>query len=900
MRGYAPKATHSRLGFVLQLALLALLLVLAPSVLAQDEATQPVAEQLGSEDGIAIELEDIVVIGTRVRGVAPENLSVPVDFYDIEEMTATGTSDLAVALQQVAPSFNSQRNALGDGGLFHSALLRGMTPNHTLVLINGKRRHSISFPRPLETALQGTTGVDLRAIPIAAIERIEVLRHGAVSQYGADAVGGVINIVLKENAAESTASAEAGVTGEGDGERYGAAANIGLPLGDKGALNLTLELFDQGRTDRAFESSHLDLNGPNAPSIERKVVLGEPEYDVKALFLNAAVPLEGDAGELYVFGGWSQRNGLSSGAWRDPIWAQDRMVAPVHPDGFLPFEKSTSEDIAATAGFRSEINKWNYDLSLSYGANTFDFGAIDSINASWAARWLQRQLDQGHVLASITPDDVIANAGPRSGDSGGTKLETWSLDAETTGEFKIGMRTINAAFGAGYRQERFHIRAGDFASWGCGLPEDRGEAPAVILDSDGNVAQLPATDDDGNIILDDDGDVTYSLARCGHQGYPGYSPINAQFSERDRPGYSAWADFHHDVTSAWSLETAIRWEQYEDAGDSVTGMLGSRLDLSSAVSLRATASTGFRAPNLPELGFNTIIFSGGGSEGLSVTAVLEDGAVNQFFGRGPADLQHETSSSLIGGIVLTPHPDVTISADAFWISLEDRITSTVYEPECDGADAAGCTALLAERQLPRITNIQYRDNLVDTRTTGLDVVARYDSALLTGDLTLTGALHFNETEITAGRELIGSATQSYIEEGNPKQRHRVAADWMGDALDLHLGLNYYGETASQWLAFGPDCPGEASAAWITNVSAGWRFKGVRLSIGVDNAFDEYPDTVSKEIGTGDVTRNSDTGIATRSCFDDLNDVLGWGQKHNPDVPYGLSGRIFWTRLDARF
>ena len=145
------------------------------------------------------------------------------------------------------------------------------------------------------------------------------------------------------------------------------------------------------------------------------------------------------------------------------------------------------------------------------------------------------------------------------------------------------------------------------------------EAPAVGLDADGNVTQL-----DG-------------LARCGHQGYPGYSPINAKFSERDRPSYSAWADFHHDVTSAWSLETAVRWEQYEGAGDSVTGMLGSRLDLSSAASLRATASTGFRAPSLPELGFNTIIFSGGGNPegGLSVTAAnLEDGAANQFFGLG--------------------------------------------------------------------------------------------------------------------------------------------------------------------------------------------------------------------------------------------------------------------------
>ena len=142
-------------------------------------------------DSAALTLGDIVVVGTRVRGVAVEDLAVPVDVYDIQEITTTGSEDLlTVALQKTSPSFNSKRNALGDGGLFHTAALRGMSADHTLVLVNGKRRHSISFPRPLETAGQGTTGADLRAIPLAAIERIEVLRDGAATQYGSDAIGG--------------------------------------------------------------------------------------------------------------------------------------------------------------------------------------------------------------------------------------------------------------------------------------------------------------------------------------------------------------------------------------------------------------------------------------------------------------------------------------------------------------------------------------------------------------------------------------------------------------------------------------------------------------------------------------------------------------------------------------
>ena len=858
------KRAKAILGFALKLVLLTTLLNLPPAVFAQSDATEPAGEEESlvesDEQSIAIRLEDLVVVGTRVRGVARQDLAVPVDVYEVNEMTAaSGTADLAVALQQVAPSFNSQRNALGDGGLFHSALLRGMSPNHTLILVNGKRRHGISFPRPLETALQGTTGVDLRAIPIASIERIEVLRDGAASQYGSDAIGGVINIVLKQDAEESVARAEAGVTGEGDGQRFGASANVGLPLGSQGSLNLTLEVFDQARTDRAFDTSHLDVGGPHDPPIGRKLVLGEPEYDFKALWLNALAPLGSDMGELYAFGGWSQRSGLSSGARRDPVWSPDRMVGPVHPDGFLPFEESTSEDLATAAGIRSSLGEWDYDLSLNYGVNTFDFGAIDSINASWAAAWLQQQLDQGRPLSGITPAEIVANSGQRSGDSGGTQLGAWSLDFELTGT----IAAIDAAFGAEYRQERFRIRAGDFASYGCGLPDARGEAPAVTLD-DGNVAQH--------------GD----LARCGHQGYPGYSPINAQFGARDRGSHALWADFRHDVNSAWNLETAVRWEQYPDAGDSVTGMVGSRLKLSPNASLRATASTGFRVPSLPELGFNTIVFKGTAQGGLTVTASLEDGAANRFFGVGSENLQHETSHSLSGGVILTPGAEVSISADVFWIEVSDRIVATGYTPDCEGADAAGCARLIAERQLPRITDIQFYDNVVDTRTTGLDVVATHDREFLSGELTLTGALHFNETEITAGRDTIAPYRQSYIEEGNPRQRHRIAADWADDTLNLHLGMNYFGKAAPQWILADPDCPGEISPAWVTNASAGWRLGGVRLSVGIDNALDEYPDAVNP------------------SCSELLNNVLGWGIQYSGDAAYGLSGRIFWTRVDARF
>ncbi len=825
-------------------------------VQAQEEGDRP--------DGPnTLTLDDIVVVGSRVRGVAAEDLSVPVDVHDAQELGRAHSEDLAVTLQKTAPSFNSKRNALGDGGLFHTATLRGMSPDHTLLLVNGKRRHSISFPRPLDAAGQGTTGADLRTIPLAAIERIEVLRDGAATQYGSDAIGGVINIVLKETPYDSTLHLKSGITDEGDGQQVGASVGIGLPLGAEGSINVTTEFFDQDRIDRAFETGALDPQGPNPPGVRRKSVLGEPEHDLKSLFVNAVARLD-TGGELYAFGGLSSRNGKSSGAWRDPVWASDRMVAPVHPDGFLPFEVSVSEDQAISIGFRSRLGNWNYDASASHGVNEFDFGATDSINASWAASWLKRELES-RDLSEITPREVALNAGPRSGDSGGTRLSHYLLDFDISGP--IG-DTSEAALGAEFRDERFRMRAGDEASWICGTPDHPGdEAPAVTL-VDGAVGQAD------------------SLARCGHQGYPGYSPTNARFGARDRSSHALWADLRHDVSLNWNVEGAARYERHDGAGDSLTGMVGSRYRVGPELSFRTTASTGFRAPSLPQLGFNTIVFGGGDAEegGLSVTAHLEDGAAREFFGFGPETLGHEDSRSLSAGLAWKPKTGLSLSADVYLVDLEDRITLVKRTPDCNGMHQDQCDKLLAERQLPRITDIQFFDNAVDTRTTGLDIVARHNREFAGGDLTLTGALHFNRTKITAADDGVSDPTRSFIEYGNPRQRYRVHASWTDrDLIDLDVGVHYFGKAAPQWLSFGPECPGEISPAWITDASVGFRVgDDVRITVGASNLLDEYPD----EVGT--------------ACKETLNATLGWGIRYNPDTSYGLSGRIWYTRLDIAF
>jgi len=283
-----------------------------------------------------------VVVGSRAGITDPLTLPVPVDIYGAEEIARLGEVDLAEVLGRIAPSFNSARLSAGDGAALHVATLRGMNGDQVLVLVNGKRRHPAAFAKVLAAAGQGTTGTDLRAIPVHAIKRIEVLREGAASQYGSDAIAGVINIVLKDHADGVRASSYLGRTSRGDGERLLTSANAGVPFAG-GFLNLTVEVARQGVANRAGEAP--TCFGPNpdyAPCADggRRILLqrnGEPDYESAAFFGNAAIPV-GESGELYAFGGYSAREAVSDGLYRKADWVP-RTVSYVYPDGFFPFEE---------------------------------------------------------------------------------------------------------------------------------------------------------------------------------------------------------------------------------------------------------------------------------------------------------------------------------------------------------------------------------------------------------------------------------------------------------------------------------------------------------------------------------------------------------------------------------
>ena len=494
-------------------------------------------------------IEEIVVVGSRTRLESKaDELPVPVDVHHGLDLERTGEIDLGAALTKLAPSFNYTRLSVGDGSLLNAATLRGLAPDQTLVLINGKRRHSMAWVRVLDGVIgYGTGGTDLRAIPAAAVARVEVLRDGAAAQYGSDAIAGVINLALKEDTGGEL-NVHGGQSPDAGGMRIGMSFNGGITLGVDGFLNITGEWYDADAFERNGGNGGLD------PDYQDELITtSSPFHGGRLLFVNAGLPV-GDAAELYAFGGASSREGRSSGAYRfrhnywqgietgDATWDfvvpnfinfHERNTHPVYPNGFLPYEESDISDVSVVAGWRGPVGAWELDLSAAYGRNSFDFGASDTINASVGAQYLRDN-------PGATVVDIVANAGPLAGDSGGIEFDQLTLNLDLRRTFDDGALTAVAA-GLERRAESYRQIAGDEAAWSCGLPH---------------------VSDYGAFAVGPDGTpLEGTIAACGFQGYPGYSPRNAELSEDDRQSWAAYLELESQPADAVSLGAALRAER---------------------------------------------------------------------------------------------------------------------------------------------------------------------------------------------------------------------------------------------------------------------------------------------------------------------------------------------------
>lgn len=736
-------------------------------------------------------MSQVVVLGSRTQAKTALDTAVPVGLINSKDIQSAGTLELGKVLQDLDPSFNFTSTFVSDGtDIIRPATLRGLGPDQLLVLINGKRRHQQALVNVQQTIGRGSAGTDINAIPLSAIQAIEVLRDGAAAQYGSDAIAGVINIILKKGAGNGTLSASAGTTDEGDGDTYSASANRGFALGaDGGYLNLSVEARKRDETNRAGP----DTLRVDPPRVTQR--LGDSNAKDYYLWLNSAIPTAG--GELYAFGGASKRKGDSGGFFRP---AEDsRNVPQIYPNGFLPNIVTTVQDASLAVGYRHDLpNGWSADASVNHGRSQLKFHERNSINVSY---WYEN------------------GESPTSADTGTLKFEQTTFNLDFKGPVNVLGGELFVAAGFEWRRDNYEIEAGDPVSYQYG----RTNNPAIII-----------RDQNGGI------------AASGIQGFPGYTPGTAVDEGRHNTAY--YLDLERKFGASVTLGAAARHERYSDFGNTTIGKLSMRWDPNRTIGIRGSASTGFRAPGVQQKFYSSV------STNLNAAGVLtetltarEDSAVTRAFGIAP--LQEETSKSASIGMILRPTQGFSLTADVYRTKIDDRIVfSSNIAPESGACATPAACPIKAILDPLRVGQAQFFTNAIDTTTTGFDLVAQQTIRGQASTLVLSGQLGFNKTEVDdrhsqspvlTGAQLFDDAQVTLIERGQPRKHHVVSADYTTGPWNVTARANYFGEVQGQ--GFTAPFVQTWEAKWIVDLTGRYAFnKNLALSAGVNNLFDTYP------------------------------------------------------------
>ncbi len=765
-----------------------LLLALAAPAFAQSPDETQEAQ---TEDS----LETVVVTGTRTSTRTVASSPSPIDVITPTALEATGTTELATALSRALPSLNFPRPAITDGtDAVRPAQLRGLAPDQVLVLVNGKRRHTTALINLNGSQGRGASPVDLNAIPMSAIQRIEVLRDGASAQYGSDAIAGVINVVLKGSEEGGGIAANFGQYSAGDGRSAQLQADAGFRLGAEGALHLAGEVGDKDQTDRARPyvlAPGVTVRPTTAPPpgvvVQR---YGDPEIRQYALSANAEVPIAGDAA-FYAFASASRRDALSNGFYRTAL--DTRNIPAIYPDGFLPQIRNIAEDRAFVVGLRGlTALEWDIDLSYNHGRNDLSFDVENSLNRS---------------LGPTSPTDFYAGALH-------IRQHVLNLDATRAFDADWLVSPLNVAWGLEWRGEGFRQNAGE-----------------------------PDSYRNGGVLLPGG-----TPAPSGSQVFPGFRPDDA--GDFSRESYSAYLDLEADVTDAFNLGFAVRTEEYSDFGSTTSGKLSARYDFSDTVALRGTVSTGFRAPSLQQQFFRSTAtnFIGGVPFDIRTFRVNDPAAI----ALGAEPLKAEESKNLSLGLVLQPTENLYITVDAYRIDIDDRIMLS------ENLTSTAVRNFLNATVDPSLGGGRYFTNAIDTRTRGVDAVATYRWLLGDGSLDLTAGYNWNKTTveriapnpaaltaIDPAAVRIGRVEVGRLTVGAPRDKFQLGGAYTLGHWKFGANLTRYGEFS---VLFGNN-PADTSrdqtfdAQWTLDLSGSWRLRSWEFTVGADNVLDAYPDEV---------------------------------------------------------
>lgn len=687
------------------------------------------------------ELGEIIVVGTRRRDRSAADTPVPIDQIPLATtLHRAGHFDVGQIIQFTAPSFNSNRQVGADGAdHIDSAALRGLGPDQTLVLVNGKRQHSVALVNVYGSRARGNTGTDLNTIPALAIERVDVLRDGAAAQYGSDAIAGVINIGLKRSRQLELVAAMGEYT-RGDGENTQLAVNYGFDLGARGFMNLTGELLERGPSNRNRD--------PCRPHRE----IGDASVENRTIYANSALGV-GETGEIYLHGGMQNRLGDASAYDRrgiDPPCGQSthipaRNSAAMYPDGFAPRIGTWLKDRTVTAGGRTRFSGWNADLSATHGRNSMQYIIGETLNASIA---------NADLLAGGT------GMSPTSFDAGGFSFAQSTINLDVTRYFADALGGINVAFGAETRRETYEIRPGEQGSWD---------------DYDGAGG--------GN---------------AGSQGFPGFRPEDRVNKSRTASG--AYVDVEAQLTDNLLLAAAARFEHYSDFGDAQIGKLASSYEINDSLRLRGSVSGGFRAPSLQQQYFSSTITNF--VQGVPLDIVVAPNGSPIALAAGVSSLREEKSRNASLGFVYAPRDNISVTLDAYQVDVRDRIVliQGINTIDLTSPETASLRTVLDSLNVARA---QFLVNAVDTRTRGVDVTVNHTAPLGAGTLTAFLGANYNTNSITRVNPtsvlraqgidaFLSRRERLFIEGAAPKSKAILSSSYTLGRWDATVKLTYFG------------------------------------------------------------------------------------------------------------
>ena len=801
----------------------------------------------------ASDLTNVMVIGSRNLTRTRVETPVPVDVIPITQViNEIGQVDLNQILNYIAPSFQSSRQTIADGtDHVDPAQLRGLGTDQVLVLVNGKRRHQSALVNVNGTVNRGQVSTDMSAIPATAVERIEILRDGAAAQYGSDAIAGVINIVLKKN----TGLLEASVSYGGyitkydknyalykltnntadpsvkarDGGNFQASIGYGFKIG-AGILHLNGEYINRKKTNRAGtytgalypnvngvnrDDSILDAKGLTRNDFDMRI--GNSDMKGGAAFYNFEYPFSGKT-NFYIFGGYSKKEGVSAGFFRYPTsivslaskYANN--VFDIYPNGFLPLIESSLKDFSTAVGLRTKLGDWNMDISNTFGINQFDFTITNSINYSQFA---------------------IAGNNQTSFDAGGLKFLQNTVNLDFSKKYDI-LQGLNVAAGAEFRIDGFGINSGEESSY-----------------KNYDVA---------------------SGAAAGAQVFPGF--INSIGDTKTRDAKAVYIDLEQDFTPRFLLTGALRFENYSDFGSTLNYKFASRYKFSDKFNIRASTSSGFRAPSMQQRFYaktNTLFVTQGGQQvPIESGTFTNDSKAAEIL--GIPKLKEETSHNYSVGLTARPFTGFELTVDAYQIDIDNRIVLTNNftggndQQLKDQLAAAGASAA------------NFFTNAIDTRARGLEAVVSYDKKFKsTHSLRTTLAITFIDNEVKKGDDgkpiihasdiLINSGQignyfnredQSRVEVANPKDKISLIFNYRINKFGAMLRFVNFGKVTYLDPTINPLNPAafpvnafsgkpesldqEFSAKTVVDLSLSYQvIPALSITIGANNLFDEYQD-----------------------------------------------------------